>query len=340
MISSADRAMLADLLSFTLAGDTPSARAGLLDNGIRWVWRDAGVVSLEAPVMAGACPSVVISSGIHGDETAPIELASRLVDDLYASRTQLACRLLVILGNVDAMRAGVRYVDDDLNRMFRGKHGDLPGSHEAPRAAALEQAVADFFDAAHGARWHFDLHTAIRPSVFEKFALLPSSNPGEKRALLDWTRGAGLDAILLHTSASNTFSHHTAERHAARSCTLELGKVHPFGQNDLSNFARPMRALADLLAGVPLSTRAALPPVFQVIAQIEKRSQNFEFFVDQDVPNFTPFVAGTVLARDGDYCYEVAHAVERIVFPNPAVKPGLRAGLMVVEVDADTSDVQ
>jgi len=73
--------------------------------------------------------------------------------------------------------------------------------------------------------------------------------------------------------------------------------------------------------------------VFRVIAQIEKHSDRFEFLVDPDVPNFTAFAAGTLIARDGDYRYEVTHPSERIVFPNPNVKPGLRAGLMVVECD-------
>jgi len=58
--------------------------------------------------------------------------------------------------------------------------------------------------------------------------------------------------------------------------------------------------------------------------------------VAADVPNFTPFGQGTLLARDGDYRYTVQHAVERLVFPNPAVKPGLRAGLLVVDTTAQT----
>jgi succinylglutamate desuccinylase len=334
--------MLADFLAFTLAGETPQARSGTLDSGIEWAWLDNGVLRLEPAGprtvngRAGApWTSIVASCGIHGDETAPIELLSQLVADLCASRAPLACRLLAIFGNVEAMRAGTRYIDDDLNRMFGGKHESLPESREAPRAAALERVAEAFFSGAHGARWHFDLHTAIRPSVFEKFALLPSANPAARAPLLDWIRGAGLDAVLLHTSAANTFSHHTAAAHGARSCTLELGKVRPFGQNDLASFARPMRSLAGLIAGEPAHASEALPPVFGVIAQIEKRSQSFELCVDKDVPNFTPFAAGTLLARDGDYRYEVAHPIERIVFPNPAVKPGLRAGLMVVEIDAN-----
>jgi succinylglutamate desuccinylase len=71
--------------------------------------------------------------------------------------------------------------------------------------------------------------------------------------------------------------------------------------------------------------------VFTVIDQITKRSDAFELLVAADVANFTAFEQGTLLARDGEYRYVVRHAEERIVFPNPTVKPGLRAGLLVVE---------
>ena len=60
------------------------------------------------------------------------------------------------------------------------------------------------------------------------------------------------------------------------------------------------------------------------------------FMAAADVPNFTPFVKDTVLARDGDYRYTVGHDEERLVFPNATVKPGLRAGLLVVETTQDT----
>ena len=66
--------------------------------------------------------------------------------------------------------------------------------------------------------------------------------------------------------------------------------------------------------------------MFTVVGQIDKQSDQFVLNVASDVPNFTPFRAGTVLAEDGDYCYRVEHDEERIVFPNPKVKPGLRAG--------------
>ena len=79
-----------------------------------------------------------------------------------------------------------------------------------------------------------------------------------------------------------------------------------------------------------------MPRVFTVIDQLTKQSDAFELLVAADVPNFTPFVKDTVLARDGDYRYTVRHDEERLVFPNATVKPGLRAGLLVVETTAET----
>lgn len=341
-------AFLADFLAFTLAGEQPDAgeasgECGLRDgaDGVRHAWLGDGVLQLEplSQGSASATRSVLTSAGIHGDETAPIELLSQLVADLARGALPLECRLLVVLGNLEAMRAGQRYIDDDLNRLFNGKHAQVPQSREAPRAAALETAAARFFGAAAtaaNARWHIDMHTAIRASVFEQFALLPHTGAAPSRAMFRWLAEARVAAVLLHTAKGNTYTHFTAETFGALASTLELGKVRPFGENDLSRFAAADRALRALVSGVPENGQAPMPRVFTVVDQITKQSDAFELRVAPDVPNFTPFAKGTLLACDGDYRYAVRHDEERIVFPNPTVKPGLRAGLMVIETTQET----
>jgi len=339
-------ALLDDFLAFTLAGDAPAVKVGTCASGaVRWQWRGDGLLELgpAAADGAGDAPSVLVSAGVHGDETAPIELLSLLVRDLAAGTLPLACRLLVVLGNVPAMRAGARYLDDDLNRLFSGRHAQVPTSREAPRAVQLEAAAAAFFAAAPAgsARWHIDMHTAIRASVFEQFALLPHTGTPPTRKMVEWLGDARIAAVLLHTAKGNTYSHYTAEQCGALACTLELGKVRPFGQNDLSRFAPADRAVRKLVSGAPRDVDAGgghppLPRVFTVIDQITKQSDALELFVAADVANFTAFPRGTVLAQDGDYRYTVQHDEERIVFPNPTVKPGLRAGLLVVDTTRDT----
>ncbi|MFM0199988.1 succinylglutamate desuccinylase [Paraburkholderia fungorum] len=347
MTSSAERGMsipmLDDFLAYTLAGTRPGAheaQGACANNSVRWSWLDDGVLLMEPATQEEGVRSVLASAGVHGDETAPIELLSRLVRDIARGGAPLTCRVLVILGNVDAMRDACRYRDDDLNRLFSGRHTQLPHSHEAPRAAALERAATEFFAAASqapGARWHVDMHTAIRASAFEQFALLPHTGKPFSRAMFEWLGEARISAVLLHTTKGNTYSHFTAQACGAEACTLELGKVRPFGQNDLTRFAGADEALHQLLAGTRNgNVSTAMPRVFTVIDQLTKQSDAFELLVAADVPNFTPFAKDTVLARDGDYRYIVRHDEERIVFPNATVKPGLRAGLLVVETTQET----
>jgi len=340
MTSSAD-APPRDWLGYTLAGRRPASAAaaqGGCANGARWQWLDDGVLRFEPARRDERTPCVLLSAGVHGDETAPIEMLARVVADLAAGRLALACRLLVVLGNVGAMRAGTRYLDDDLNRLFAGRHARAPASRDAPRAAALERAARAFFaDAPGDARWHWDLHTAIRASVFEQFALLPYTGERPPRALLARLADARLAAVLTHTERGPTFSQFTADACGARACTLELGKARPFGHNDLARFAAADAAARRLIGGVE-PRRAPPPRAFEVVAQITKHTEAFELLLAADVPNFTPFARGTLLARDRDYAYAVTHDEERIVFPNPSVKAGLRAGLMVVETTVDARD--
>ncbi len=347
MISNVDAAvpaMLADFLAYTLSGARPgpAEAQGACARGIRYAWLDDGVIELTPPMRSErhAVPAVLVSAGIHGDETAPLELVSRMIADIASGDVPLACRLCVVLGNVPAMRTGSRYLDDDLNRLFCGRHEQLTQSREAPRARALEAAAARLFERAggggEGERWHIDMHTAIRASVFERFALLPYTGAALSRPMFEWLADATIEAVLLHTAKGNTYTHFTAESFGAKACTLELGKVQPFGENDLSRYVGADGAVRGLISGRSRAGAAPMPRVFTVIGQITKHSDAFELLMADDVANFTPFARGTVLARDANYCYAVTHAEERIVFPNRTVKPGLRAGLTVVETTAET----
>ncbi|WP_009970874.1 succinylglutamate desuccinylase, partial [Burkholderia pseudomallei] len=251
--SGRDAAWLDDFLALTLAGDAPPAEAGeCAARAVRWRWLGDGLLRLEPADAAQRMQSVLVSAGVHGDETAPIELLSTLVRDIARGALPLRCRLLVALGNPGAMRAGERYLDDDLNRLFGGRHAQLAASREAPRAAQLEAAAALFFSTAgraRGARWHIDMHTAIRASVFEQFALLPHTGEPPTRTMFEWLGEAQIAAVLLHTTKGSTFSHFTAQACGALACTLELGKVMPFGANDLSRFAPADAAVRRLVSG-------------------------------------------------------------------------------------------
>src|SRR5690606_5121640 len=143
--------------------------------------------------------------------------------------------ILFLLGNPEAMRRGERYVEQDLNRLFDGRHEQSSG-FEALRANELERHAAAFFSREGRARLHYDLHTAIRGSKIEQFALYPYAEGREhSRAELARLRAAGIEAVLLQRKAGITFSSYTYARLGAEAFTLELGKARPFGQNQQVN---------------------------------------------------------------------------------------------------------
>ena len=294
-----------------------------------------GILSVKsAGAPAGA--SVLVSVGVHGDETGPIELLAHVLDALSRAPGELAVDLMVCVGNVDAIASGKRFIDADLNRMFRPVRGLLADTAEAARADVLIAATDAFFKDAGPQRWHLDLHTAIRPSMYPTFAIVPDLIADQgKRALVDWLGQAAIGAIIMNPQSAGTYSYYSAEFHGAAGSTVELGRVGTLGQNDLSQFADVGQALADLLRGAALNTGGAAkaePHVFKVAQQIMKLSDGFTMAFDRSTQNFTAMRQGDVIATDGATVYTVQHAEELVVFPNPDVRVGLRAGLMVVRV--------
>jgi succinylglutamate desuccinylase len=286
-----------------------------------------GIITLAASDLA-VRPSVLVSVGVHGDETGPIEMLAQVLDRLAPSG--LAVDLMVCVGNLDAIAQGKRFIDADLNRMFRAERGVLASMAEAARADAMIAATGAFFAGAQGQRWHLDLHTAIRPSVYPTFAVVPELiADGPKGQLVHWLGQAGIGAIIMNPQSAGTYSYHTAEHHGAAASTVELGRVGTLGANDLSLFADVDAALDGLLRGLPAAT-AVTPHVFKVAQEIVKYSDAFTMSFGRETENFTALDAGAVIATDGDVIWRVGEQPERVVFPNPDVRVGLRAGLMVV----------
>ncbi|QUY46415.1 succinylglutamate desuccinylase [Serratia plymuthica] len=323
-----------DLLALTLAGQVPAEQRG--DNlNVHWRWLGEGL--LEITPHQAYRQAVVLSAGIHGNETAPIELLNQLVNALLAGERPLAVRLLVVLGNPAAIRAGKRYLHSDMNRMFGGRYRDFNHSGETARAQQLEQVITAFFDGEEGARFHYDLHTAIRESRLPRFGILPFQTRPYSADMLEVLDAADLDALVIHSAPGGTFSHFSSEHAGAASCTLELGKAKPFGSNDLQQFAAINRALQAVVSDEPLPLRpGGALRLFRVAQSLIKRSEDFRLHLSDDTANFTELEQGTLLCEQPGEEYRVQHASEWILFPNPGVALGLRAGMVLTEVPRST----
>ncbi|WP_312449260.1 succinylglutamate desuccinylase [Mixta calida] len=322
-----------DLLQQTLSGHAPAVTSGTLPH-LRWQWLDEGI--LELTPLTPTQHAVAISAGIHGNETAPVEIVNQLITQLLQGETPLAVRLLVLLGNPPALRANKRYLRCDLNRLFGGRWQQFEECPEAQRAWRLEQALETFWQAgAHQeVRWHLDLHTAIRGSYHTRFGVMPHSQRPWPDDFMHWLAAAGMEALVFHRAPGGTFTHYSCEHFQAASSTLELGKALPFGQNDLTQFAAAQQALAALLFGDALPDGAAPPRRYRVSQQITRNSERFALHMGPETLNFTAFPQGTLLAEDGETRYFVQQAREYVLFPNPNVATGLRAGLRLVEDNA------
>ncbi len=291
----------------------------------------AGILQVRQPGQDRA--SVLVSVGVHGDETGPIEVVAHLLDALSQQPGRLKVDLMVCVGNLGAIQAGKRFIDADLNRMFRPVRGTLAQAVESERADQLIAATAEFFAAAGPLRWHLDLHTAIRPSIYPTFAIVPDLiADAPKAALVNWLGQAAIGAVIMNPQSAGTYSYYSAEHHGAAASTVELGRVGTLGQNDLSLFAEVEAALSSLLEGAAPVAPTTASHVFKVAQEVIKLSDAFCMSFDRTTQNFTAAPQGTVIATDGDTVYTVQHAEELVVFPNPDVRVGLRAGLMVVRV--------
>jgi succinylglutamate desuccinylase len=297
-----------------------------------------GMLQLTAPGRFLRRPKLLLSVGVHGDETAPIEILAQLLDELGRTPGALSVDLMVVVGNLAAIAAGKRFIDIDLNRLFKADRSglinaaDTSEKTEITRADAIMRAVGAFFAGQDAEKWHFDLHTAIRPSRYPAFAVVPDViGDTRKEAMLHWLGRADIGAVILNRSAAGTFSAWTAERCGAVSATVELGRVGALGANDLRQFEGARSALNQFLRTGRPPSDGSLPEVFRVCQELIKHTEQFRMTFGPATENFSALEPGALIAEDGDTIYRVGEQTEYVVFPNPDVRPGLRAGLMVVK---------
>ncbi|ALM51542.1 succinylglutamate desuccinylase [Halomonas huangheensis] len=321
--------MLADWLTLSLDQGTPQHRQGVLEGG-RYTIVGPGILHLTPDQVSVDARATVISVGIHGNETAPIELLGESLARLEAGLNQLGAPVLVILGNLEAIRRGTRFIETNLNRLFK-RELDLSGD-EADRARELMRAVDHFYAQHHGLpRLHYDLHTAIRDSQYPRFVVDPFAESATDEKQWHWLAGAGIQAALKQHQHSWTFSHYSKHYHQAQAFTFELGKALPFGHNDLSSLKQMGAMLDALIAGARPEAGDGQELIgFQVAVEVFRESKDFRLCFADDTPNFTEFGCGETVAEDASTgATIVGNTPLRVVFPNANVELGARAALLV-----------
>ena len=309
------------------------------------VW-DTGVIYFhpKALPLEQTKQSFIFSSAVHGNETAPIEICDEIITQTLNGEFKPVYPVLFIFGNPASINIGKRFVEENMNRLFNGHHSkgaDPQGresNDERVRAEKLEQYVERFFGFyPESEKTHYDLHTAIRDSAHEKFAVYPYLH-GEawSKRQFEILRAMGVTTFLLMQKAATTFSYHSSFNHKAAAFTIELGKVRPFGENEQSKFAAAKQTLKDLLVGKVFTGEAFDPNNYQLLSvnrEIIKNYDDFALNFSDDEANFKEYKQGEVIASENGADIRVEAPTEAIVFPNANVEIGQRAILMVIPTD-------
>ena len=328
---------LADTLDMNCPSDAASV---ITPQGATVKRHERGVIEVTPPSSHANGKNIIISSGVHGNETAPLEMIDRWVDDILTGKLDVGCRCLFIIAHPEAINQHTRFIETNLNRLFDEQ--DTQPTLESMIAQRLTFYTDKFFlNTPQQSRWHLDLHCSIRDSKHVSFAVSPRSRHATRHVdLVHFLSVANVEALILSNAPSCTYSWYSAEHHAAQALTIELGKVNRLGDNDLERFAAFMSATRDLIAGQGQDSMQPLPIVYRVTRTLMRLSEDFSFIFQDNVPNFTSFIHGEVFGHDGEKPLMAQNEHEAIVFPNPNVAIGQRAALMVCQVTIRYEDGQ
>lgn len=116
-------------------------------------------------------PTVVLMAGIHGNEKAGVEASKNVLHKIREENIAFRGNFYVILGNINALKKGVRYEHTDLNRIWNTEMVDaIEKNTILPNAEAKEQfeiyrIVHEILNKENGPFYFLDLHTTSSPSI-------------------------------------------------------------------------------------------------------------------------------------------------------------------------------
>lgn len=322
---------LGKLLELTLAGREPAQKIQLTVDGVQMRWLSEGALEVRPPQARDNGSDLLLSSGIHGNETAPIELLDRLLHGIARGEIKPRARILFLFGNPEAMRRGERYLELDINRLFNGRHEKNIGP-EAMRAAELEQLARSFFSLP---AVRACITTCTRPFAARRSSSLRCTR-GRKAASTHVVNWRACTPPACKRCCCRTRRRSPSPRLPTNSWRLRpspwnwarRGRSAQRGGGCFTPGAAPQadhrrhRAETDSLDGMQL---------FAVAREVIKHSDAFLLHLPADVENFSELEKGYLLAEDvAKTRWVIEEEGARIIFPNPKVKNGLRAGILIV----------
>ena len=330
-----------DFLATTLANEKCLAHSILtLKNHTRVEILDTGVIAFIPSNSPPQGKDIVLSSGIHGNETAPIEILNEMISELLQENIQVVNRTLFIFGNPIAINQGKRFILENMNRLFSGAYADtLTMNEERKRAQKLEGYITQFYGQGgrlgKRTRLHYDLHTSIQPSEYDQFAVYPfrHGQPWSQDQLIFLAK-SGISAVLLEKGPTSTLSYFSSNLFEAHAFTIELGKNRPFGQNKRIHFQKIRNTLTQLITH---SKKQEMHHhlidhlhIFKIEQTIYRTHPSFDLLFPETTKNFTAFPPNTSLAQNENTTIKTGKQKEFVIFSNANVAVGQRALLTAI----------
>ncbi|MCH2100661.1 MAG: succinylglutamate desuccinylase/aspartoacylase family protein [Planctomycetes bacterium] len=263
-------------------------------------------------------PKLLCIAGIHGNEPAGAHALRRVFCSLKERGIPFQGELVGLAGNLRALKAGARYLERDMNRMWTdeliaralqppkvGAAAPGPGSgHDAEWAevADLHDALEREVDGAKRDVFLLDLHTSSADGV--PFACLGDTMRNRRfarpfpvpvllgleekldGALLEYLNNRGV--ITMGFEAGQHDAMHSIDRHEA-GIWIGLAAAGCFPGPMPEQVEAGRRLLAD--------ARGGLPKVLEILHRHALRPQD-DFRMRPGYENFTPAQEGEVLAED------------------------------------------
>ncbi len=297
----------------------------------RWRWLARGILEVVpelVPEAVSNLPATIISTGVHGDETVPVRLVDQWLAQLVTQSQTIRRPMLLVLANPDALIIGKRFVKHNMNRLFSLRAASGPDD-EHIRAAKIMHVVQQFV-AVHPGGMHFDMHSTIKSSDQDRFAVIPVDCQSRDLTILkNWLRMFAVNAWVQNISPAAAFSSYTAGL-GYLSATVELGQVSSLDE-PVDRFLSLLPALDRLVFDDEETSRHPMSG-FQVIDEIIRPEGEFELCL-QDFVNFRPMTAGTLIARgsgkNSGQEWRIEQTGDALLFLNAQVPAGHRAGLVI-----------
>jgi predicted deacylase len=248
--------------------------------------RDANISGVVHVDTNEAGPRVVMFSGTHGDEISGIHALEKLFFDLYTgARTLLRGSLTLVRVNALAIAAERRYLEYNVNRLFRDDYGP-----EIDRDAYEFKRVQELKPLLQRCDYFLDLHSA--PIAQEPFLVAEReaagfyAKLGLPHIIMGWGKFSG--------SQIGGDAENYALSHGAKAATLESGSHFEKRSDDVAyGTVLALLALLGMIGGVKDEVRGEAD-IIDMYAVITKDADDFRYA--GEVANFKHLARHDVFA--------------------------------------------